>query len=288
MENLSSIRLGKHLRPLKSGLVMGIINATPDSFYAGSRVLNQKELVHRISDMVEHGADILDVGAVSSRPGAELITASEEWDRLHPVLKTLNQSFPELAVSVDTFRSEIARRAVLDFGVKMVNDISAGRFDPDMARTIGQLQVPIVLMHMQGEPGTMQNDPKYNDVTLEVITFFGQRIAEFKQYGVHDILLDPGFGFGKTQTHNFKLLRDLEMIKSLGFPIVVGLSRKSMIYKTLGCEAENALNGTTVLNTFARSMGADILRVHDVKPAVECLHLLNLLASVEKTNFPNN
>jgi len=282
MKTPTSIRLGKKLYSLNDGLVMGILNITPDSFYSASRVSVDSELIPKLNSMLEAGVDILDVGALSSRPGAELLTQAEEWSRLKPVLKLLRNEFPDLPVSVDTFRSEIAMNSVEMYGVKMINDISAGDLDNKMSQVIGKLKVPIVLMHMKGKPNTMQNEPEYADVTQEILAYFGGKIEEFLDKGAEDIILDPGFGFGKTIEHNYQILSNLRLLRDLGFPVLAGLSRKSMIYKSLDLTPELSLNGTTVVNTLARQNGADILRVHDVKEARECLKLCNLLVSRDK------
>lgn len=275
MENRTFLKLKNTLYDLRSGLVMGILNLTPDSFYSKSRTLLADEALDKVRKMISAGAAIIDVGAFSSRPGAELPDAETEWNRLSPILRLLSREFPDLPVSLDTYRSEIARKAVKEYGVALINDISAGRYDPGMVPAIQELQVPIILMHMQENPANMQENPNYQDVVLEVIKFFSQRIAVFREAGIHDLVLDPGFGFGKNLYHNYQLLSNLDQIKLLGFPVLAGLSRKSMIYKSLNLKPETALSGTITLNALARFKGADILRVHDVKEAVECLQLTN-------------
>lgn len=282
MENKTFLRLGKRLISLDQGLVMGIVNVTPDSFYGRSRVATLADLKARIEKMLEDGADIVDVGAVSTRPGAALISENEEWNRLAGALDLLSKYFPGIPVSVDTFRSEIARRSVVDYGACLINDISAGLMDKALPEMIARLQVPVVLMHMQNLPENMQNNPVYDQVTLEVIQFFSERIEQFKQHGVNDIILDPGFGFGKTLIHNYQLLQDLNKFVALGYPVLVGLSRKSMIYDSLGTNQNEALNGTTALHAMARSKGAQIFRVHDVREAVECLKLVNQVMNPEE------
>jgi dihydropteroate synthase len=260
---------------LEEPLVMGIINVTPDSFYEKSRVQALDSVLHRAEQIQEEGGLILDVGAYSSRPGADYISEEEEMSRLWPVLKAIRESWPDVLISLDTFRGRIAEKAVGDYGVDMINDISAGTLDETMFETIGKLNVPYILMHIQGTPDDMQKNPHYNDVTGEVILFLAKKVDQLRELGVSDIIIDPGFGFGKTIDHNYQLLRDLEQFKMFETPLLVGVSRKSMIYRFLGGNPEDALNGTSVLNTLALSQGANILRVHDVKEAVECVKLVS-------------
>lgn len=281
MKNTPAIRIRKDILNIENGLVMGILNLTPDSFYSGSRFPDKNKAKKQIDKMISEGVDILDIGAFSSRPGAKLISELEEWNRLQPILRLLRDNYPELPVSLDTYRSGIAEKGVLEYGVSIINDISAGRFDNKMPEVTGKLKVPVILMHMQGMPGTMQENPVYENVVLEVIKFFSERIHVFRNAGVHDIILDPGFGFGKTLKHNYELLNQLKSLRNLGFPVMVGISRKSMIYNCIGGKAEDVLNGTTTLNALCRINGADILRVHDVKEAVECLKLTNLVMQPE-------
>jgi dihydropteroate synthase len=262
------------LRIVDKPKVMGILNVTPDSFYKGSRVQQQDEALAKASAMIESGADILDIGGQSTRPGSTRIDATTEMQRVIPVIELIKRRFPDAWVSVDTFYSSVAREAV-HAGAGMVNDISGGSADSEMLVTVAALQVPYVCMHMKGTPADMQQDPTYADVTLEVIDFFIERIAACRKAGIQDILLDPGFGFGKTAVHNFQLLQRLEEFQLFDLPLVVGLSRKSTIYRTLGCSPEEALNGSTVLHTIALLKGAHILRVHDVKEAVEAVKLVN-------------
>ncbi|MEA1876226.1 MAG: dihydropteroate synthase [Bacteroidota bacterium] len=281
MKNTPAIRIRKDILNMENGLVMGILNLTPDSFYSGSRFPEKNKAKKQIDIMISEGVDILDIGAFSSRPGAELLSESEEWSRLQPILRLLRDDYPELAVSLDTYRADIAAKAILEYGVSIINDISSGRFDTRMPEVTGELKVPVILMHMQGIPGTMQENPVYENVVLDVIKFFSERIQVFRNAGVHDIILDPGFGFGKTLKHNYELLKQLSSLKELGFSVMAGISRKSMIYNYIGGKAEDALNGTTTLNALCRQNGADILRVHDVKEAVECLKLTNLVMQPE-------
>ncbi len=250
-------------------IIMGIINATPDSFYQGN--INE-DIPALAKKMIADGAGILDIGGQSTKPGSARITADEEIERVLPVINAIHKEFPETILSVDTYSSKVAIAAV-EAGASMVNDISAGNMDADMITTVAQLKLPYVCMHMQGTPEDMHKNPQYQDVTREVLDFFINKIYDCKNAGITDIIIDPGFGFGKTIEHNFSLLKKLEVLKMLDKPILAGLSRKSSIYKTLGTTAENALNGTTVLNTMALMNGASILRVHDVKEAAEAIKL---------------
>jgi dihydropteroate synthase len=253
--------------------IMGILNITPDSFYDGGRYMNETAILSRVTAMLAQGADMVDVGACSSRPGATEISKEEEKSRLKLALQVIRKVFPEACISVDTYRADIAEYVVKEFGVDLLNDISAGRWDDQMLPSIGKLKVPLVMMHAQGTPGTMQMNPHYGDIVKELIYFFAERTLAAKRYGIADLIIDPGFGFGKTVSHNFQLLRELRLFAQLGLPVMVGLSRKSMIYKSINETPENALNGTTVLNTLALSNGARILRVHDVKEASETVKL---------------
>ena len=261
--------------------VMGIINVTPDSFYKQSRFASDDAIVMAAKKMIGEGADILDIGGYSSRPGAEKISAAEEKSRVLPAIKLVNREFPEAIISIDTFRSDIAAGAVLDCGASIINDISGGEADANMFGTIVRLRVPYIIMHMKGEPSGMQRNPVYDDVVAEILKWLGERIVKLQSMGVNDIIIDPGFGFGKTPEHNFELLRCLGDFRIAGLPVLVGLSRKSTIWKTLGITPEESLNGTTVLNTVALLHGADILRVHDVKEAVEAIRLTGRLTRPE-------
>ena len=269
------INAGGRLIDLEIPRVMGILNITPDSFYPGSRFNNDKEILRAATKMLEDGADILDVGGYSSRPGAKDISAEEERDRVLRVIKLVNREYPDAIISVDTFRAEIAREAVLGYGAMIINDISGGDADNNMFKVVEELNVPYVMMHMKGDPRTMQINPVYDDIVADILKWFGDRIFKLKSAGVKDIIIDPGFGFGKTIKHNFELLRRLDDFSIAGLPVLVGISRKSMIWKTLNIQAEGALNGTTALNTIALFNGADILRVHDVKEAVEAVKLVS-------------
>lgn len=254
-------------------LVMGIINATPDSFFAGSRHTGIDAILHQAERMLQEGADILDIGGQSTRPGSKTVSEEEELGRVVNGIEAIRQRFPNSFISIDTYYGRVAREAVTA-GADMVNDISAGSLDVSMLPTVAALQVPYVLMHMQGMPATMQADPHYGDVTIDVLDFFIHRIPVLTAAGIRDIIIDPGFGFGKTIDHNFELLRNLSAFNILPHPLLLGISRKSTIYKTLGTTAESALNGTTVLNTIGLMNGAAILRVHDVREAIEAVRLV--------------
>lgn len=257
-------------------IVMGIINTTPDSFYKDSRRTALDEILFQAEKMIREGAAIIDVGGQSSRPGSGMIGPEEEIKRVIPAIVEISTRFPEIIISVDTFYSSVASKAVAA-GASIVNDISAGSIDAEMIKTVAGLNVPYVLMHMQGTPQTMQRNPAYEDVTKEVLDFFIFKTAELREAGIKDIIIDPGFGFGKTIDHNFELLKNLAVFKVLNLPLLLGISRKSTISKTLGITADEGLNGTTVLNTAGLLKGASILRVHDVKEAVESVKLVSYL-----------
>jgi len=261
---------------IEKPLVMGIINTTPDSFYEGSRFMGETGVLKQAEQMLKAGAAILDIGGQSTRPNSTLVSAEEELQRVVGAIESLHYNFPEAIISIDTYYARVAAEAVAA-GASMVNDISAGTIDPLMLSTTGSLQVPYVCTHMKGTPATMQQHATYDNVTREVLDFFIQKIAECHTAGITDIIIDPGFGFAKTQAHNFTLLKQLAALKMLDKPILIGLSRKSTIYKTLGITAAEALNGTTVLNTVALLNGANILRVHDVKEAKEAIELVHPL-----------
>ncbi|MEO8087525.1 MAG: dihydropteroate synthase [Bacteroidota bacterium] len=270
MKNYLNVR-GK-LLDCSTPMVMGILNITPDSFYDGGNFENESSMLNYAHKMIDEGAKIIDVGAQSTRPGAELVSSKNEWLRLQKPLALLRKTFPEVIFSVDTFYAEVAANAAQE-GADIINDISGGTMDMKMFETIGRHKIPYVLMHIQGNPQSMQLDPTYKDVVKEVMDFFSDSIFRLNAAGVTDIIIDPGFGFGKTTDHNFKLLNNLDLFKIFDRPILAGLSRKSMVNKVLGTKPENALNGTTVLNTLALLKGANILRVHDVKEAVETIKL---------------
>ena len=257
---------------LSSPLVMGVINITPDSFYPGSRARHSLDAIKHAESLLENGADILDLGAASSRPGAGLISPKEEQERLLPVLKAVSGQFPEAIISVDTYNSSTALKAA-SYGAHIINDISAGSIDPDMFSTIAELQLPYIIMHMQGTPANMQNKPHYNHLVREIAGFFSEKLQLLNSMGIHDVIIDPGFGFGKTLEHNYQLLAALDYFSMFEQPLLVGFSRKSMINKLLNTKSGEALNGTTVLNTIALLKGADILRVHDAKEAREAIKI---------------
>lgn len=253
-------------------LVMGIINATPDSFYESSRFTGIDAILEQVEKKLSEGASIIDLGGQSTRPGSQPVSDEEELKRIIPAIRIINQKFPDAFISVDTFYSAVATEAIAA-GAAMINDISAGSMDSKMIETVSGLNVPYVLMHMQGTPQNMHKNPQYENVTREVLDFFIKKLDELKKAGIHDIIIDPGFGFGKTTEHNFELLRNLSVLQLLDKPILIGVSRKSTIYRTLGIDVNEALNGTTVLNTMALMNGATILRVHDVKEAAEVVKL---------------
>jgi len=259
---------------LDKPLVMGIINVTDDSFYNGSRYKLGFRIAARAEQIIREGGSIIDVGACSTRPGAKPVSEQQELKRLAKALHAIRKKYPEAIISVDTYRSRVARMAVGDYRANIINDISAGELDPEMFSTIAELKIPYVLMHMRGTPETMQQNPTYDNVIQEIITYLNGKIEQLKQLGVSDIIVDPGFGFGKTVDHNFSILKNLQVFRLFERPILVGLSRKSMISKTLGIPAAKCLNGTTVLNTMALLNGATILRVHDVREATEAIKLV--------------
>ena len=256
--------------------VMGIINVTPDSFYDGGATTLESEIISQASQMLEQGATFLDVGGYSSRPGATDISQQQEINRVVPAINAIIKQFPRALISIDTFRSEVAKQAV-NAGSCIVNDISAGKLDPKMLQTIGELKIPYCMMHMRGTPQTMKTLIEYQNITKQVLFYFSERVAAARAYNINDIIVDPGFGFAKTTDQNFELLNHLELFETLDLPILAGVSRKSMVYKTLDISAKEALNGTTALHMVALQKGARILRVHDVKPAKECITLFKQL-----------
>jgi dihydropteroate synthase len=253
-------------------LVMGIINSTPDSFYEGSRFTGEDSIMQQAELMLRQGAAIIDIGGQSTRPGSQRISAEEELQRVIDAVESLHVNFPEAIISIDTYWSKVAREAVLA-GASIINDISSGTVDKEMLAVVAELQTPYICMHMPGTPDTMHQKPGYENMMQEILDFFIQKMADCRQAGIRDIIIDPGFGFGKTMAQNFELLQRFGVLHMLQAPILVGISRKSTIYKTLGITAEEALNGTTVLHTLALQNGASILRVHDVKEAVETVKL---------------
>ena len=256
-------------------LVMGILNVTEDSFYDGGKYTTETAVVKRATQILEEGGDIIDIGAMSTRPNAIEIPEKEEIQRIVEAVTTIRTQFPEAVLSIDTYRASVAE-AALEAGADMINDISGGTFDPEMIPTVGKWQVPYCLMHTTAKPDTMQQNTQYKDILADILQFFGTQIEKLHEHHVHDIIIDPGFGFGKTLEQNYFLIKNLEVFHQLELPILVGISRKSMIYKLLGTTPEHALNGTTVLNTIALMKGAEILRVHDVKEAVETRKIVSL------------
>lgn len=253
---------------------MGILNLTPDSFFDGGKYDTQTAALKRAAQILSEGADFIDIGAYSSRPGAGFVSEKEELEKIVPVVKSIVAQFPQALLSIDTFRSEVARAAI-ENGAAVINDISAGSLDEKMLETVGRLNVPYVMMHMRGNPKTMQNFTDYDDVVKEMLFYFSEKIRAARSFGINDLIIDPGFGFAKTLQQNYEVLQQLEAFKILELPLLAGISRKSMIYKALENSPEEALNGTTVLNTIALSKGAKILRVHDVKEAVEAVKLFH-------------
>lgn len=271
-----SLNIKGRLVEINRPQVMGILNVTPDSFFTDSRSFDADAISHRVATMVAEGADMIDIGAYSSRPGAGEVSAIEEMQRLERGMAIVRKIAPSILVSVDTFRADVARYAVESLGVDMVNDISAGLLDDNMVATVAQLKVPYIAMHMRGTPATMSEKTQYDNVVADVMRELSQRINEFTLAGINDIIIDPGFGFAKTTEQNYELLQNLELFHELGYPLLVGVSRKSMIYRALGVTPDDALNGTTVVNTIALQAGASILRVHDVKQAVEAVKIMML------------
>lgn len=270
---------------LSTPVVMGILNITPDSFYDGGKYTRKYDIIKRVDEMLHQGATIIDVGAASSRPGAPLISPDKELKRLVPVLEIITKHFPEAILSVDTYNAKVAKESV-SMGAAMINDISAGNLDAKMLETVSELKVPYVLMHMQGKPETMQNHPQYQDPVKEISAFFAEKLNILLQLGIHDVMLDPGFGFGKTLEDNYRILDHLEYFQMFELPVIAGFSRKSMINKVLATQPADALNGTSVLNTMALERGADILRVHDIREAVQCIKLVEKIKALHSgSNF---
>ncbi len=270
---------------LDSPIVMGILNVTPDSFYDGGNLSNQNDIIAKAGQMLRDGATILDIGGYSSKPGAKEVSEEEELIRVIPTIQLIVKEFPEAIISIDTFRSSVARESIRA-GASIINDISAGELDSNMFTTVKELQVPYCLMHMQGNPQNMQNKPTYKNVVTEVFYSLADKVEKLKELGVNDILIDPGFGFGKTIEHNYEILNNLNHFSWLNLPILVGVSRKSMIHKVLNISPSEALNGTTTLHSFALLGGANILRVHDVKEAKETIMLYTKLIDNNKNNAP--
>ena len=271
------INVNGSLLDLSQPRVMGILNVTPDSFYAGSRTQTEAEIVRRVKQIVSEGAAIIDIGAYSSRPNADNVSAREEMERVRMGLKILFEIQPDAVVSVDTFRADVARMCVEEYGVAIIHDIAAGEMAANMFHTVAALNVPYIMMHMQGTPQSMQQHPHYDNLLKEVFLYFARKVQQLRDLGVKDIILDPGFGFGKTMEHNYELLSHLEEFRIFELPLLVGVSRKSMIYRLLDITPQEALNGTTVLDTICLLKGADILRVHDVKEAVETVRIVQAM-----------
>lgn len=279
-----SLNLRGRLVTIDRPWVMGIINVTPDSFYGGSRVADEGMLIERVRQMLAEGADVIDVGACSTRPGSQQVDAQGEMNRLQWALAAIRREFPDTIVSVDTYRAQVARRCVEEWGTDIINDISGGMIDQEMFATVAQLGVPYVLMHTRGTPETMSQLTDYGNVAAEVLEWMARRIDELRQMGVADVIADPGFGFAKTVEQNYELLARLDAFHALDAPLLVGVSRKRMIYTPLHCDADGALNGTTVVNTIALMHGAHILRVHDVKAAAEAVELTTMLRDGSSNN----
>lgn len=276
------INIKGELMDLSVPRVMGILNVTPDSFFEGSRKQTEKEIAECTYQIMDEGADILDIGAYSSRPNAEHISANEEMNRLRNGLAIIARERPDAIVSVDTFRADVARMCVEEYGVAIINDIAAGNMDAEMFATVARLGVPYIMMHMQGTPQDMQNAPHYDHLLKEMMYYFSEKVALLRDLGAKDIILDPGFGFGKTLQHNYELMNHLEEFQLFGLPLLVGVSRKSMIYRLLGNGPEEALNGTTALHAISLMKGADILRVHDVKEAVETVRIFTTMCQTSQ------
>lgn len=275
------INVNGRLMDLSEPQVMGILNVTPDSFYAGSRSETEKDIVQRLHQIIDEGASIIDIGGYSSRPNAEHISAAEEMNRLRNGLEIICKHSPNAVVSVDTFRADVAKMCVEEYGVAIINDISAGQMDEQMFPTIAKLGVPYIIMHMKGTPQDMQMNPQYDHFLKEIFYYFSEKVQKLRDLGVKDIIIDPGFGFGKTLEHNYELMNHLEEFSLFELPLLVGVSRKSMIYKLLGTTPEEAMNGTTALHTIALLKGANILRVHDVKEAVESIKIVQKMKTCQ-------
>lgn len=273
---MKSINCKGTLIDLSSPKVMGILNITPDSFFDGGKYTDEKAIISQVEKMLNEGATFIDIGAYSSRPGAKHISEDEELQRIIPIIKLLIKEFPKILISIDTFRSNVAKQCI-ENGVCIINDISAGSLDPEMFSTISKLQVPYIMMHMQGEPQNMQDNPNYTNIVQEVLLYFSTKITQLRALGVNDIITDVGFGFGKTIEHNYDLLKNLSLFKKLEVPMLIGISRKSMLHKPLNITAQEALNATTSAHTIALLNGANILRAHDVKEANEAIKIVKLL-----------
>jgi len=279
LKRKSSINLNGRLIDFSKPVVMGILNVTPDSFFDGGKYKTEKKVVKRAEEILEQGGTIIDIGAVSTQPGSDGVSTKDEIDRIIPAVKAVRKAFPEAVISIDTYRSWVAMKVIEDCGPCIVNDVSGGNFDVHMFETIGKLGVPYILMHMQGTPVKMQDNPEYEDIIRDMLQRFTDRVKKLNKAGVKDVIIDPGFGFGKTLEHNYELLNRLDSFKVFQLPVMVGVSRKSMIHKLLGQKPEDALNGTSVVNTLALMGGADLLRVHDVREAVEAVRIMEMVRS---------
>jgi dihydropteroate synthase len=277
LKRKNSINLAGELIDFTRPAVMGIVNVTPDSFYDGGKLADKKVLLKLVAKMVKDGATIIDVGGISTRPGSPTVSTKIELERLLPAVKAIREEFPEIPLSIDTFRSWVAVRVIDEIGPIIVNDISGGTLDSKMFETVSKMDVPYILTHIQGTPQTMQENPEYDDILKDISIFLSEKVKRLTKLGVKDVIIDPGFGFGKNLNHNYDLLNRLDSFKVFQLPVMVGLSRKSLIYKALKTEPDNSLNGTTVVNTLALLGGADILRVHDVKEAVEAIKIVEQL-----------
>ncbi len=268
-----SVNIGGKLLQLDTPIVMGIVNITPDSFYSGSRKETLNDAIKQAEQILEDGGTIIDIGGQSTAPTSSMLDASEELKRISPIIREIRKTFPNAILSIDTFYSEVAKAAVEEFGVNIINDISGGQIDEKMLETVAKLNVPYILMHMRGTPQTMQQLTNYDNLLKDIFYYFSQKVSQLNQLGVNDIIIDPGFGFSKTVEQNYKLIANLKYFDIFELPLMVGISRKTMIYKLLDTTPSESLNGTTALNTFALNSGANILRVHDVKQAVECIKI---------------
>lgn len=276
------LKIKQQIRYWDRPLVMGILNATPDSFYSESRTINSVQIEHRIDQIIANGADIIDIGGVSTRPGAKTLSIDEEWRRIEPALRYLAIKYPDFAVSVDTYRAEIAKRSIEQYNVDIINDVSGGQLDNQMISIVGKLNAAYIAMHMRGTPATMQQFTHYEDIIIELSCYFGKINMQCREAGISDFIIDPGIGFSKTLDQNYLIINKLQSLTLLGFPILIGVSRKSMIYKYLEISPETSLNATTVLNTLSILNGAQIIRVHDVKEGVEAIKIISKTQSIQK------
>lgn len=282
LKRKNTINLNGRLIDLSKPVVMGILNVTPDSFFDGGKYKTVKKVVRRAEEILEQGGTIIDIGAISTKPGSEGISTKDEIERLLPAVAAVRKEFPHAFISIDTYRSWVALKVIEDCGPCIVNDVSGGNFDPHMFDTIGKLGVPYILMHMLGTPLKMQDNPVYEDIIRDISLFFTDRVKQLNKAGVKDVIIDPGFGFGKTLQQNYELLNRLDSFKVFQLPVMVGVSRKSMINQLLGTKPEEALNGTSIVNTLALMGGADLLRVHDVREAVEAVRIMNMVRSTSE------